>query len=243
MIEIRGLNAGYGRLQVLFDVDISLKPNSVNVIVGPNGSGKSTLLKTIFGLTNIYSGSIKMDGVELSRLQPHTIAKYGIAYLPQVDNVFSNLTVYDNLRMAAYMLDKRAVQEKIEEVLEIFPVLKRFKGRRSGTMSGGERQMLAIAMALIRRPRVMLFDEPTGNLSPKMALQIFSIIQRLRDEFSITVILAEQNARKALELGDEAFLMVSGRPIFKGLAEELLNHAELGRLYLGITSTGRPSQI
>jgi branched-chain amino acid transport system ATP-binding protein len=243
MIEISGLNAGYGRLQVLFDVEISTMPKAINVIVGPNGSGKSTLLKSIFGLTNIYSGSIKFDGVELSRLQPHTIAKHGIAYLPQVDNVFANLTVYDNLRMAAYMLDKRTVQDKIEEVFELFPVLKRFRNRRSGTMSGGERQMLAIAMALLRRPKAMLFDEPTGNLSPKMAIQIFEIIKRLRDEFAITIIMAEQNARKALELGDTAFLMVSGRPIFKGSADELLNHAELGRLYLGITSAGRPSQI
>ena len=187
MIEISGLNAGYGKPQVLFDVDISTVPRAINVIVGPNGSGKSTLLKSIFGLTNIYSGSIRFDSVELSNLQPHTIAKYGIAYLPQVDNVFANLTVYDNLRMAAYMLDKRTVQEKIEDVFELFPVLKRFRNRRSGSMSGGERQMLAIAMALLRRPKAMLFDEPTGNLSPKMAIQIFDIIKRLRDEFSITI--------------------------------------------------------
>ncbi|MEM3123685.1 MAG: ATP-binding cassette domain-containing protein, partial [Nitrososphaerota archaeon] len=166
MIEISRLNAGYGRLQVLFDVTMSTAPKAINVVVGPNGSGKSTLLKSIFGLTNIYSGSIKFDGLELSRLSPHVIARHGIAYLPQVDNVFTNLTVSENLRMAAYMLDKNTASANIEEMMEIFPVLKRFRNRRSGNMSGGERQMLAMAMALMRKPRVMLFDEPTGNLSP-----------------------------------------------------------------------------
>ncbi|MEM3032079.1 MAG: ABC transporter ATP-binding protein [Nitrososphaerota archaeon] len=242
MIEISRLNAGYGRLQVLFDVTMSTAPKAINVVVGPNGSGKSTLLKSIFGLTNIYSGSIKFDGLELSRLSPHVIARHGIAYLPQVDNVFTNLTVSENLRMAAYMLDKNTASANIEEMMEIFPVLKRFRNRRSGNMSGGERQMLAMAMALMRKPRVMLFDEPTGNLSPKMALQTLEMIRRLRDEFSITVIMAEQNAKRALELGDTAFLLVSGRPIFIGSAGELLNHAELGRLYLGITEAGRIGQ-
>ncbi|MEM3097010.1 MAG: ATP-binding cassette domain-containing protein, partial [Nitrososphaerota archaeon] len=170
------------------------------------------------------------------------IARHGIAYLPQVDNVFTNLTVSENLRMAAYMLDKNTASANIEEMMEIFPVLKRFRNRRSGNMSGGERQMLAMAMALMRKPRVMLFDEPTGNLSPKMALQTLEMIRRLRDEFSITVIMAEQNAKRALELGDTAFLLVSGRPIFIGSAGELLNHAELGRLYLGITEAGRIGQ-
>ncbi|MEM1945058.1 MAG: ABC transporter ATP-binding protein, partial [Nitrososphaerota archaeon] len=196
MIEISRLNAGYGRLQVLFDVTMSTAPKAINVVVGPNGSGKSTLLKSIFGLTNIYSGSIKFDGLELSRLSPHVIARHGIAYLPQVDNVFTNLTVSENLRMAAYMLDKNTASANIEEMMEIFPVLKRFRNRRSGNMSGGERQMLAMAMALMRKPRVMLFDEPTGNLSPKMALQTLEMIRRLRDEFSITVIMAEQNAKR-----------------------------------------------
>ncbi|GBC68651.1 High-affinity branched-chain amino acid transport ATP-binding protein LivF [archaeon HR01] len=238
MIQISRLNAGYGRLQVLFDVSLEIVPKVINVVVGPNGSGKSTLLKSIFGLTNIYSGSIKLDGLEISRLPPHTIARYGIAYLPQVENIFSNLTVYENLRMAGYMLDNSTLAGRIDELLEIFPVLKRMRDRKSGYMSGGERQMLAIAMAMIRRPKVMLFDEPTGNLSPKMVTQILEIIARLRDEFSVTILLAEQNARRALELGDTAVLMVSGRPVFVGDSRDLLNHAELGRLYLGITPAG-----
>jgi branched-chain amino acid transport system ATP-binding protein len=145
--------------------------------------------------------------------------------------------------MATYGLDADRARKSVEEVRSIIPILDKYWNTRAGSLSGGERQMLAMAIALIRKPKAILFDEPTGNLSPKMAIQIFEIIKRLRDEFAITIIIAEQNARKALELGDTAFLMVSGRPIFKGSADELLNHAELGRLYLGITLAGRPSQI
>jgi len=235
MIEINRLNAGYKRLHVLYDISLRFEKDMINVVVGPNGSGKSTLLKSIFGLTTIYSGSIKFNGVELNGLTPHQIARKGIAYLPQVDNVFSNLTVAENMLMAGYTLRRDEVEERIEEVSETFPVIKRYWKSRAGVLSGGERQMVAMAMALLRRPKVMMFDEPTGSLAPKIANEVLEKIVELKDTLRITIILVEQNAKKALEIGDKAYLLVGGRLVFHGDSHELLEHPELGKLYLGVS--------
>jgi branched-chain amino acid transport system ATP-binding protein len=232
LLTIEKLNAGYKTLQILFDVTITAPRNLLTVVVGPNGSGKSTLLKTVFGLTKIYSGKVFLDGLDITGLPPHKVAEQGIAYLPQVDNVFSNLTVYENLLIAGYGLKRD--EDAVTDVLEMFPHLKTYRNRKAAEMSGGERQMLAIAMALIRKPKLMLFDEPTGNLSPKMATQILKVIKELRDSHGKTIILAEQNAKKALEIGDKAVLLVSGRPAYEGDSQTLLQHEELGKLYLGI---------
>jgi branched-chain amino acid transport system ATP-binding protein len=232
LLTIEKLNAGYKTLQILFDVTITAPRNLLTVVVGPNGSGKSTLLKTVFGLTKIYSGKLFLDGLDITGLPPHKVAEQGIAYLPQVDNVFSNLTVYENLLIAGYGLKRD--EDAVTDVLEMFPHLKTYRNRKAAEMSGGERQMLAIAMALIRKPKLMLFDEPTGNLSPKMATQILNVIKELRDSHGKTIILAEQNAKKALEIGDKAVLLVSGRPVYEGDSQTLLQHEELGKLYLGI---------
>ena len=235
MIEISGLNAGYKRLHVLYDISLRFEKDMINVVVGPNGSGKSTLLKSIFGLTTIYSGSIKFNGIELNGLTPYQIARKGIAYLPQVDNVFSNLTVAENMLMAGYTLRREEVEERIEEVSETFPVIKRYWRSRAGVLSGGERQMVAMAMALLRRPKVMMFDEPTGSLAPKIANEVLEKIVELKDTLRITIILVEQNAKKALEIGDKAYLLVGGRLVFHGDSHELLEHPELGKLYLGVS--------
>jgi branched-chain amino acid transport system ATP-binding protein len=236
VLDIKKINSGYGKLHVLFDIDAIVNRKDIVVIVGPNGSGKSTLLKTIFGLTNIYSGSIKFKEEELVGLPPYQIAKKGIAYLPQVDNVFSNLTVKENLIMAGYTLDKEEANKKAAEVSEIFPIIKKYYNKKAETLSGGEKQMLAMAMALMREPEIMMFDEPTASLAPNIAMQIFDHIVSLRDDLGITIVIAEQNAIRALEHGDKALLLVSGRVIFKGDAKDLLSHSELGKLYLGISS-------
>ncbi|MEM1976407.1 MAG: ABC transporter ATP-binding protein [Nitrososphaerota archaeon] len=236
MIKVSGLNAGYRKLQVLFDVSASFDREKINVIIGPNGSGKSTLLRSIFGLTTIYSGSITLDGVELVGRAPHEIARIGVAYLPQTENIFENLTVEENLRMAGYVLKRDELEERVEEMAELFPVIKRYWRRRARLLSGGERQMIAMAMALLRKPKVMLFDEPTGGLAPKIASEVLSKIVELRDALRMTIILVEQNARKALEIGDKAYLLVGGRLAFEGECRELLNHPKFSSLYLGITS-------
>ena len=234
MLKIEGVNAGYGKLHVLFDIDATLKEKDITILIGPNGSGKSTLLKTIMGLTQLYKGKIFFNGNEIQGLPPHEVTKQGIAYLPQVNNVFSELKVKENLTMAGYTLDRDEAQNRSNDVLDDFPVLKKYLDRKAGTLSGGERQMLAMAMALIRRPKMMLFDEPTGSLAPKKAIEVISEILRLRDTYGITVLLAEQNARRALEQGDKAILLVSGRIIYHDNAQKLLKHPELGKIYLGI---------
>ncbi|PDM26920.1 ABC transporter ATP-binding protein [Candidatus Bathyarchaeota archaeon B24-2] len=234
MLKIENLNAGYKDIQVLFDISLNVGEEEICVLVGPNGSGKSTLLKTVMGLTQIYSGEIRFNGEAITGLPTHKITKLGIAYLPQIDNVFSNLKVRENLWMAGYILEERTLKERVEEVLEDFPILKDYLNRRAGTLSGGERQMLAMAMAMMRRPKIMLFDEPTGNLAPKIAVQVLNKIAELREKYGITIILAEQNAKKALELGDRAILLVSGRVKFEGKSRDLLSHPELGKIYLGI---------
>ncbi|MFQ6081061.1 MAG: ABC transporter ATP-binding protein [Candidatus Bathyarchaeia archaeon] len=234
MLEIEGINAGYGRLHVLFDINAKVKDKEITVLVGPNGSGKSTLLKTIMGITQTYSGKILFNGNNILGLPPHAVTKLGVAYLPQVDNVFANLKVKENLLMAGYILGKDEAKERAREVLEDFPVLNQYMDRRAGTLSGGERQMLAMAMAMMRRPKLMLFDEPTGSLAPKMAIEVLDKIISLRDNYGMTLVLAEQNARRALEHGDEAILLVSGRVMYEGGSLELLHHRELGKVYLGI---------
>jgi branched-chain amino acid transport system ATP-binding protein len=219
---------------VLFDINAKAEDKEITVMVGPNGSGKSTLLKTIMGITQVYSGKILFNGDNILGRPPHTITKLGIAYLPQVDNVFTNLKVRENLVMAGYILKENEAKERLQEALEDFPVLKGYMDRRAGTLSGGERQMLAMAMAMIRRPQIMLFDEPTASLAPKIALEVLNKIIDLRDNHNMTVVLAEQNARRALDHADQAILLVSGRVMYEGDSKELLNHKELGKVYLGI---------
>lgn len=234
MLKTIKLNAGYKELQILYDVDAEMRKNKITAVVGPNGSGKSTLLKSIFGLATVHSGQVFLNGGEITNLPPHERTKLGVAYLPQTDNVFSNLTVEENLKIAAYTLDKAEVRERIEEGLELFPELRANMKRKAGTLSGGERQMLAMASALVRKARVLMLDEPTAQLSPKFAESIFDRIVRLRDDMKLTILLVEQNVQRALEISDDAYLLVSGRVAFSGSAEELLEHEKFEKLCIGI---------
>jgi branched-chain amino acid transport system ATP-binding protein len=234
LLQIDNVSAGYGKAQVLFEVSLNVPENRITVVVGPNGSGKSTLLKTIMGLTKVYSGSIKFDGSNITSKRTHKIAKLGIAYLPQIENVFTELKVSENILMASHMLSAEEYDIRRQMTLDMFPILKEFIGRKARTLSGGERQMLSMGMALMRKPTLLMLDEPTGNLSPKLATQVFDKIIELRDKLNLTIMMVEQNARRALEVGDEALLMVNGTAAFRGLSKELLMDPELGKLYLGV---------
>lgn len=234
---VDGISSGYGKLQILTDVSLSATPGQLTVVVGPNGSGKSTLLKSIAGLTNIFKGTISMDGKTISGHPSHVIARSGIAYLPQTESTFANLTVAENFKMAAYTVSKKDFETRIKDALAIFPQLESYIRTKVISLSGGERQMVAMTMALVRKPKAILFDEPTANLSPKYATQVLKTVQSLAKERGLTIVLVEQNARRALEIGDTAYLLVGGRNAFKGTAKELLSHQELAKLYLGVKAT------
>ena len=236
LLIVNGVSAGYGKLQIIDDVTIEAKPDKITVIVGPNGSGKSTLLKTIAGLTTIYHGQVEVDGVTISGLPSHEIARRGIAYLPQTESTFTHLTVAENFKMAGYTVDSTDFRERLQKSLTIFPKLTNYLDTKVSRLSGGERQMVAMTMALLRKPTVMMFDEPTANLAPIIASQVLNTILTLSKGSGITSLLVEQNASRALKIGDYAYLLASGRVIFNGTTKDLLEHKELGRLYLGLST-------
>ena len=234
MLSVRNLYSGYGKLRVLFDVSIEVPEKQITVVVGPNGAGKTTLLNSIMGIADVFSGQITFEGKSIVGMPTHRLARMGISYVPQMGNVFAELTVRENLRMAGYMLSEEELKERIDEVTDMFPVLKEFMHRKAGTLSGGERRMLAIAMGLMRKPKIMLLDEVSTDLAPIIAKRVLNKVVELRDELGITILLVEQMAKRALEIGDGAYLLVSGQIRFSGKADELLHHPELAKLYLGI---------
>lgn len=234
MLQVDGVSSGYGNLHILTDISIRAEAKEVTVIVGPNGSGKSTLLKTVAGITNLYQGNILLEGQSISKLPPHEIARRGLAYLPQTESVFTQLTVSENVRMAGYTVPPNEFGGRLKEVVEMFPQIERYMKTKVQNLSGGERQMVAMSMALLRKPTVIMFDEPTANLSPKLATQVLQTVSSVAKNLGLTVLLVEQNAKRALEIGDKAYLLVGGRRVFEGGAKELLSHAELAQMYLGL---------
>ncbi|MDD9808333.1 MAG: ABC transporter ATP-binding protein [Thaumarchaeota archaeon] len=234
LMQTGALVAGYGNSTVISGVDFVARRGEITVIVGPNGSGKSTLLKSLFGLCSVHSGSVEYAGRDITRMEPHEIARAGVAYLPQVKNVFTNLSVRENLVMAGYTLGEGEARGRADGAMRTFPALARHAGGRAESLSGGERQMLAMGMALVRRPDVMLFDEPTANLSPRLAGEVIAKVREMRDSFGITVVLVEQNVRRALEVGDAVTVLANGGVAFAGAPDGLRGRADLCRLYLGM---------
>ena len=234
ILETKELNAGYGPIHVVYDLDFKAPDGEVTVIVGPNGVGKTTLLKAIMGLVTVYSGQIIFDGQDITNIPPHERTRRGIGYMPQTGNIFSKLSVEDNLKMAAYIMkDPDLIQKNLEMVLNLFPVLKGFMKRDAGTLSGGERQMLAESMVLMRDPKVMLVDEPTAGLMPKLVTDVLNKLEEMAETTGLPIIVVEQRARRALEIGDYAYMMRGGSFTFEGRADELLNHPQLTEMYLG----------
>ncbi len=233
ILTLEEVTSGYGKFQVLFDVSLEVYPGRITVVIGPNGAGKTTMLNTIFGLATIHKGVVRYEGRVLNDVPPYERAKLGMAYTLQLQNIFAGLTVYENLLLATYDLPEDVAKERMEEVFQLFPRLKERLNQKAGTLSGGERQMLAISISLVRKPKLMLLDEPTAGLAPKLVKEVFEAIRRLGDQ-GYTIVLAEQNAKGALEIGDDAVLVASGRIVFKGKAEELLREKDMARMYLGL---------
>jgi len=233
IIEVEYLNAGYGPLQILYDLNFFAPDSKITTIVGPNGSGKSTLLKSLIGQTSIFSGKILFKSNDITKLPPHKRIRMGIGYMPQIGNIFPPLSVEQNLMMASYIVDKSKYQERLDNIFDIFPVLKESFKKGAWTLSGGQRQMLSAGMVLMRNPDVMLVDEPTAGLMPKLVTELLNNLREMSNTLNLPIIIIEQHARKALEISDQAYMMRSGRFIFEGSAYELLEHELLEKMYLG----------
>jgi branched-chain amino acid transport system ATP-binding protein len=233
LIDITHLTAGYGKLAVLHDVSLSFGANQFTAILGPNGSGKSTLLKSIFGLTTVQSGSIRLQGRELVGLPTERIGAQGIAYVPQRENVFTALTVRENLLLALRQMTKSSRDAVLTDAYDLFPILPKRQHQRAGQLSGGERQMVAIAIGWLSRPRLMLLDEPSAGLSPLLAGEVFRTLQKLAAQ-NVTLIVVEQNARSVLQWCEYVFVLREGALAFQGTVEECRANEELVKQYLGV---------
>lgn len=236
MIKTKNLESGYGKLQILFGIDIELNKGELVTIIGPNGSGKSTLIKTIMGLVKPWSGEVIIGGkTNIAGMKPYEIVKKGVPinYVPQVSNVFPTLSVKENLRLGSLpRKSKETVEEDLEQLYELFPRLHERINQKAALLSGGERQMLALGRALMSNPEIILLDEPTAALAPVLADEIFSKILELK-ALGISILLVEQRATRALKISDRGYVFVSGHVVFKGKASDLVDNEKIGELYLG----------
>jgi len=234
VLEVRGLEGGYESVQILYEIDMHVDEGEFVTIIGPNGCGKSTLIKTIFGIATYYGGDIEYMGQDVSGWRTDQLVNHGIAYVPQIDNVFPSLSVEENLQMGGNTLPNNILNERIERSLEMFPDLRSREHDLAASLSGGERQMLAISRALISDPKFLLLDEPTAALSPLYQQQIIERIDSLRED-GITILIVEQNARLSLARSDRGYIMASGKMVHTGDAQHILTDPEIGEYFLGST--------
>jgi branched-chain amino acid transport system ATP-binding protein len=233
LLSVEQLSAGYGKLQILHNLSLSVEAGQFVGVFGPNGSGKSMLIKSIFGLTRIFGGTIRLDGVMLNNVPTEKIGAYGVAYVPQTQNVFTAMTIRENLLLAGRHLTHADLEHRLSEVFETFPILRERQAQRAGQLSGGERQMLAISIAFVPRPRLMLLDEPSAALSPLLVKEIFKQLRRLCDQ-GITLVVVEQNARSLLHWCDYGYVLREGQIVFQGAAADILADEETAKSYLGV---------
>jgi branched-chain amino acid transport system ATP-binding protein len=234
MLEIKNLVSGYGKLAIIQDVSFKVDAGDFVAIVGPNGSGKSTLVKSILGLTNIFEGTITFEGANITGWRPEKIAKLKLGYVPQLGNVFPDLSVSENLELGGVTVRDRAQRRKMRDlIVELFPILQSRQGQRAGLLSGGERQMLAVGRALAAEPKLLILDEPTAALAPIVAEQLFRRLVEIRQKLSVTIILVEQNARKALGLANRGLVLVQGKSAFEGTPDQISKDKDIIRLFLG----------
>jgi branched-chain amino acid transport system ATP-binding protein len=233
LLVAQGLTGGYGKLDILHDVSLTVNVGEIVSIIGPNGAGKSTAFKTIVGFLRPRQGTVSFNGEDITGLRPDLVLRRGLAYVPQGRIVFPEMTVLENLEMGAYIeRDRARVAAALERVYALFPILHERRAQRAGTMSGGEQQMVAIARALMTSPQVILLDEPSLGLSPKFVTVIFDkLLEMQRAGFTLTVV--EQNATRALGIADRAYVLELGRNRFEGPGPRLLADPEVKRLYLG----------
>lgn len=231
LLAFEDVVSGYGEMEILHGVSLHVEEGEIVSIIGPNGAGKSTLVKTIFGLLNSWQGNIVFADEEITGLSPEQIVRKGMCYVPQVDNTFSTLTVHENLEMGAYIRDDD-FRPRIEEIYELFPDIKDRRNTRVSKLSGGMRQMVALGRALMLDPQMLLLDEPSAGLAPLVVEMIFDRIKAINQQ-GVTLLIIEQNARKALENSDRGYVLVDGKNRLDGPGPELLADEQIGELFLG----------
>jgi ABC-type branched-subunit amino acid transport system ATPase component len=232
-LQVRDLIAGYTpEVNILKGVGLDVKSGEIVTVLGPNGAGKSTLIKTIAGLIKTRSGSVELLGRDIVGLPAHLMVRHGLAYVPQTSNIFTTMSVEENLEMGAYTRGRR-MRERMAQLYETFPDLARFRRAAAGKLSGGQRQMVAVARALMVDPKVLMLDEPSAGLSPKLVGVVFSKIREVRD-MGVTILMVEQNAKAALAISDRGYVLAEGVDRVNGEARALLANPEVGELYLGI---------
>ncbi|MCB1377789.1 MAG: ABC transporter ATP-binding protein [Alphaproteobacteria bacterium] len=232
LLAVRGVHTYYGKIQALKGVDIDINKGQIVTLIGSNGAGKSTLMMTICGTPRARQGSIVFDGADITNMPTHQIARLGISQSPEGRRIFPRMTVLENLQMGATISDPKYFDDDLARAFRMFPILEKRQGQRGGTLSGGEQQMLAIARALMARPRLLLLDEPSLGLAPLIVKQIFSAIRELNETEGLTVFLVEQNAFHALKLAHQAYVMVNGNITMSGTGKELLARPEIRAAYL-----------
>ncbi len=231
VLQAQDVVAGYGEVDILHGVSVAVNKGEMVAVIGPNGAGKSTLLKTMFGLLPVRSGSVFLKGQDVTNQPPHVLVQDGLSYVPQVENVFASLTIIENLQMGAFVR-RNGLRDRVEQVFALFPDLAGRRSEVAGKLSGGQRQMLALARALMLDPDVLLLDEPSASLSPKMVGLIFDRIKQI-NEAGTAILLVEQNAREALSVCHRAYVLAMGTNRLEGEARGMLDNEEVGRLYLG----------
>lgn len=236
MLSIEGICSGYGKMEILHDVMVNVNEKEIVAIIGPNGAGKTTLLNTIYGLTTIFKGDVSFKGLSIKGFSSSKVAGMGIAYTPQMQNVFPTMTVEENLTLGAFLRkDKENVKGDVDDVFKLFPEIERRRRNLAKTLSGGERQMLAVARALVSKPKLILLDEPTTGLSPKATLALLKKVSEIRER-GITVVLVEQNVKKALEISDRGYVLLSGKVVADNKSSDLLSGEKYSQLFFNPSS-------
>jgi branched-chain amino acid transport system ATP-binding protein len=234
MLEVENVSAGYGMVQILWNVSFAMKEKEIVSIIGPNGAGKTTLVKTIVGLLRAKTGTIRFKSENVEKLPPYEIVKKGITMVPEGREIFPRMTVDENMRLGAYTIrDKNEVAESKERVYEIFPVLKKKEKVLAQTLSGGEQQMLVIGRSLMSNPQLLILDEPSLGLAPIIVEKVLDTLQKINED-GVTILLVEQNIRDSLNLANRAYVLEEGKIIIEGEGRELLNNDHIKEVYLGV---------
>ncbi len=235
MLNVDALEAGYGPMQVLWQPSLEVKAGSITSLLGPNGVGKSTLLYAILGAVPPWGGRIRFEGLDVTRMPPHDKVDIGLTLVPEGKHLFPSMTVHENLLMGAYRREaRRHARESLELVHTLFPILKERERQRAGSLSGGQQQMVTIARALMTKPRLIMLDEPSQGLAPKLVGEVFEAVARLREEMGLTILLVEQNAAASLDAADYVYIMHEGRIKAEGTPRDIKGSAEIREAYLGI---------